>query len=116
MNSAKTGSGEYSATGPGYGGAALAELTSPSQTILVLENTNEDGSQKYALTKALADITFQGHLGTTNFLFGDGHVKSMRPNATVTNGLNMWDINPTRTPSSALTGKMGTEATRLAAG
>jgi prepilin-type processing-associated H-X9-DG protein len=42
---------------------------------------------------------FPGHLGTVNFLFCDGHVKAMKPIATITN-TNMWtveerDIAPT---------------------
>ena len=36
-----------------------------------------------------AAITFQGHLGTDNFLFCDGHVKSMKVTATAT-PTNMW--------------------------
>ena len=36
-----------------------------------------------------ANITFQGHLGTDNFLFCDGHVKSLKVSATAT-PTNMW--------------------------
>jgi prepilin-type N-terminal cleavage/methylation domain-containing protein/prepilin-type processing-associated H-X9-DG protein len=32
------------------------------------------------------------HLDTANFLFVDGHVKAMKPVATVANGNNMWDV------------------------
>ncbi len=34
-------------------------------------------------------ILFSGHLGTGNFLFTDGHVKSLRPTQTMT-PVNMW--------------------------
>jgi prepilin-type N-terminal cleavage/methylation domain-containing protein/prepilin-type processing-associated H-X9-DG protein len=34
--------------------------------------------------------TFAGHLGTANYLFADGHVKSMRPLQTVAGGYSMW--------------------------
>ena len=34
----------------------------------------------------------QGHLGTTNFLFMDGHVKSLKPTATGS-PICMWTIN-----------------------
>lgn len=32
---------------------------------------------------------FQGHLGTANYLFADGHVKALRPIATAST-INMW--------------------------
>jgi prepilin-type processing-associated H-X9-DG protein len=31
-----------------------------------------------------------GHLGTTNYAFVDGHVKSLRPQQTIGNDVNMW--------------------------
>jgi prepilin-type processing-associated H-X9-DG protein len=33
---------------------------------------------------------FTNHLGTTNFLFADGHVKALKPTATI--NPNMWTI------------------------
>jgi prepilin-type N-terminal cleavage/methylation domain-containing protein/prepilin-type processing-associated H-X9-DG protein len=37
-----------------------------------------------------ADCLWSGHLGTSNFLFMDGHVKSLRPTRTISGGVNMW--------------------------
>jgi prepilin-type processing-associated H-X9-DG protein len=38
------------------------------------------------------DIT--NHLGGTNYLFADGHVKALRPSKTLTPGsLNMWAVD-----------------------
>ena len=90
-------------------GAALGDITSPSQCILVSEysGTNTDPD-----TETATDAVFQGHLGTTNFLFADGHVKSMRPTLTV-QGTNMWSINSTNT-NGALAAQMGTQTTVLA--
>ena len=97
-------------TGAEGGGAALSVITAPSQCILVSENNKDkDGGDFYDLS----DSTFQGHLGTTNFLFADGHVKSMRPTLTV-QGTNMWDVDSTKAPSNALILLMGTETTNLA--
>ena len=90
------------------GGATLSELKAPSQTILVFENT--DAANLYNNAESKNEIEFQGHLGTTNFLFGDGHVKSMRPSLT-TQGVNMWDVDSTR--PSGYTSTMGAETTRL---
>ena len=97
-------------TGAEAGGASIAEIVSPSQCILVCENNRDKGGGDFY---DLADLTFQGHLGTTNFLFADGHVKSMRPTLTV-QGTNMWDINSTKAPSNGLITKMGDQTTNLA--
>lgn len=40
------------------------------------------------------DDLFAGHLGTSNFLFSDGHVKSLRPLRTVVIGSSSyWNLN-----------------------
>ena len=83
----------------GYGGgAALASIDAPAQLILVYENS---GTNPYSIQYDLANLAsnnfnFQNHLGTSNFLFGDGHVKSMRPTATGT-PINLWNITNTTT-------------------
>ena len=51
--------------------------------------------------------------GMANFLFADGHVKSMRPTLTV-QGTNMWDVDSTKAPSNGLITKMGDQTTNLA--
>ena len=92
------------------GGAALGSITSPSQTILIGENRKDRDAPNY---NTVGDVEFQGHLGTTNFLFADGHVKSMRPTLTV-QGVNMWDIDSKRTPLAGWVTRMGTQTTELA--
>ncbi len=82
---------------PVSGGAALAQLESSSQTILVLEHSDNANNADLYQVEDLAggsNTNFQNHLGMTNFLFADGHVKSLKPMATVT-GANMWTVNPT---------------------
>jgi prepilin-type N-terminal cleavage/methylation domain-containing protein/prepilin-type processing-associated H-X9-DG protein len=87
--------------------ASLSEIPMTSECILVAEF-----SQGRPFT---GDITnaewgdpawaFKGHLGTSNFLFCDGHVKSMKPLATAT-PKNLWsgeDDGPVANPSNGWT-------------
>ena len=67
---------------------SLAAINSVSTTIMIMEHTTRDRPDIYTATN-LEGI--QGHLGMTNFLYMDGHVKSLRPIATA-NGLCQWTI------------------------
>ncbi len=94
---------------------ALASLASPSTTLFVVENTSE--TEPFCWNPGKFTDTgnppkqFTNHLQTTNYLFGDGHVKSMKPSATATTTLNMWtnsnqtDTNPATpgAPASLIT-------------
>lgn len=80
---------------------ALASFTSPSTTILVheeaggsLEPMSYDAS-KFTGTNGSDNLpnNFTSHLGMTNFLFVDGHVKSLKPTATANIGVDMWTNN-----------------------
>ncbi|RYG70384.1 DUF1559 domain-containing protein [bacterium] len=75
-------------------GIALASVNEISRKILVSEKNNFnqetglgwddwDGNQ-------WVENGWAGHLGTSNYLFADGHVKSMRPINSVSNGFSMW--------------------------
>ena len=75
-------------------GMSLATINEVSRKIIVAEKNNNntetglgwddwDGNQ-------WRDNAFAGHLGTANYLFCDGHVKALRPTATVSNGFSMW--------------------------
>ncbi len=106
--------GDEGTTGQGMGGArpftgkdktvSLAAIGSVATTIAVCE-TNDQWDPKadnsaYLSNTANAKDNFQSHLGMTNFLFVDGHVKSLKPSATATSTVNMWtnsnntDTNP----------------------
>jgi len=79
------------------GGAALAQFASTSQTIVVFENANPNSANAdlyNASDLAPGNTPLQNHLGTTNFLFADGHVKSLKPLNTVAGGVNEWLMNP----------------------
>ncbi len=87
------------------GGQSLATFVAPSTTIMVIEyaaGNDQSGLMQIALpagTSESGDKLFAGHLSTSNYLFGDGHVKSLRPFATVdptaggSAAVNMWTID-----------------------
>jgi len=99
------------------GGAALAQFASTSQTILVLENgrpasTNAD--LYHAKDMVPGNTPLQNHLGTTNFLFADGHVKSLKPLNTVAGGVNEWLMNPVNaTVGTTLQDSLGVNQTAM---
>ena len=73
---------------------ALAALNDVAQTIVVAEENYglaEVGFGFSAGSFANPILSFQGHLQTCNFLFADGHVKSLKPTVTGT-PVNMWNI------------------------
>ena len=101
-------------TRPISGGASLAELVSSSQTILIFEHSDSSGNpDSYNITNLSSDIFFQNHLGTTNFLYADGHVKALKPFSTIT-GANSWTIDPVNNAApQALKDAMAFQQNRL---
>ena len=74
----------------------MSTVQSPATKILVGErlSANTNGTTAWNDwgdngSNGFRDEGFAGHLGTANYLFSDGHVKSLRPVATAT-PLNMW--------------------------
>jgi prepilin-type N-terminal cleavage/methylation domain-containing protein/prepilin-type processing-associated H-X9-DG protein len=71
---------------------AVAEMwRAPWVTIIIDRNNlsyNDSGTGGGTYT-AYSDLLFAGHLQTSNYLFADGHVKSMRPVQTGT-PTNLW--------------------------
>lgn len=76
----------------------LSQFPNTSQMIVLSESNKTNQEKDYWNPYVAASDTclYNGHLTTSNFLFLDGHVKAMRPYATVTaaNGgsgsTNMW--------------------------
>jgi prepilin-type N-terminal cleavage/methylation domain-containing protein/prepilin-type processing-associated H-X9-DG protein len=81
----------------------LAQIAAPATTIMVVEQTTSttQPSASYSDFNPLdpgnhGDTLFSGHLGTGNYLFCDGHVKALKPLATIpasiggTGTVNMW--------------------------
>jgi prepilin-type processing-associated H-X9-DG protein len=75
------------------GGAALASMTAPSELLLVMENNGSSTAGYIGTHISFTDGSdnFQNHLGVTNFLFCDGHVKAMKPRATIV-PVQMWNV------------------------
>ncbi len=82
-------------------GAALSQINSPAQLVLVSEHPNRDEPELYSLSAN--SLQFQGHLGMTNLLFADGHVKSMKVTATGS-PINLWNVNNTTAAGDATPG------------
>lgn len=84
---------------PDQGNAAinLNLFSAPGTTIAIVEaqgskrteyNIDQTGTCDPASSHA--SCLWAGHLGLSNFLFVDGHVKAMKPTATITSDRNMW--------------------------
>ncbi|RYG74987.1 DUF1559 domain-containing protein [bacterium] len=103
---------DYNGSGGAFGlrgvaGPSLADFVAPAGTIAVMETNivNDDFAMGYAYfngpisngTNGTGPAIFAGHMGTMNTLFCDGHVKSMKPLATLSTGnggtasVNMWN-------------------------
>jgi len=80
----------------GQAGSSIAQVDKPSQKLLVVEMRNQNW-EDYAspwwnsYPGNWVPAGFAGHMGTMNCLFADGHVKSLRPTATVAGGFSMWE-------------------------
>ena len=102
---ANTADGGYGVFGtlPANGDAAsLASVTTPASTIIVCEVTIPNTDWKINNTCCgFGTGLYAGHTSFSNFLFSDGHVKSMKPLSTITTAmggsgtLNLWDRNNT---------------------
>ena len=88
-----------------YAGISIAQMQSPSQIMIVLEGSH-DAAEPYTwqtvsnFVNQVSD-NFKGHLGTTNWLFADGHVKALKPSATGT-PVNMWTLEDDAAAPTAL--------------
>ncbi len=99
-------------------GAAISRFQETSRTILVLERVGTGGADEAkrpsfdggVTDMANTDRTFTNHLTTTNFLFADGHVKSLKPLATISatgTVFNMWSMDPNSAPPTNLVTNVG---------
>jgi prepilin-type N-terminal cleavage/methylation domain-containing protein/prepilin-type processing-associated H-X9-DG protein len=87
--------------------AALASLDSSATTLLIGEVTGANANdEKYyspvlQIAASATDSRLTNHLGMSNWLFADGHVKALKPTATI-RPLNMWVMNAqdTTTPGA----------------
>ncbi len=88
----------------------LSQFDTPATTLVVGEHISRNQPEYFVNgTIAAGSFDFTNHLGTTNFLFADGHVKAMKPSATFIP--NMWTVRednnnlPTVVKTSMLAGQ-----------
>jgi len=86
--------------------AALADIGSPTQLVLVTEARNRADPETWFSDNGTGSGNqqiFGGHLQTVNFLFADGHVKSMKASQTIPpSGVNMWSTTEATTVGDEL--------------
>jgi prepilin-type N-terminal cleavage/methylation domain-containing protein/prepilin-type processing-associated H-X9-DG protein len=81
---------------PDGGGIALSALQESAQTIQIHENvgtTNDPDVWNSQTSYSDGTVVLTNHLGMANFLFSDGHVKALKPMATI-GTVNMWSVAP----------------------
>ncbi len=91
----------------GFRSTPIVKAVEPSRTIVVAEFNYYSGNPAAAQVRSnIATVSGAGglaltnHLATTNFLFVDGHVKSLKPTSTLTGG-NLWALEPDNAPPLA---------------
>ena len=78
-------------TSSGGGPLALSKVNAPATRIMVSEGLHDYGFMypDWDNSGSIVGVGFAGHLGTSNYLFADGHVKALRPETTMT-PVNLW--------------------------
>lgn len=102
-------------TGNNGASASLSALASSAQIVLVGESGATWKFPEMNMDGAPADFAnnmFTGHLGQCNFLFADGHVKSLKPLATGT-PINMWTVEDDLVGPTSLTDRLGAWQAKL---
>jgi prepilin-type processing-associated H-X9-DG protein len=71
----------------------MSAVQSTATKIMVMEGSYNgtflSNSQNTWTGNIIRDRGFAGHLSTANYLYADGHVKAMKPTATM-RGINQW--------------------------
>jgi prepilin-type processing-associated H-X9-DG protein len=96
-----SGCGPFAAEG--YRTFNISEFASPATIIDLTEvyDANSPGATQNNSVDFMIDSVdfnnnlFAGHTGASNYLFVDGHVKSLRPSLTITTQANLWTIDNT---------------------
>jgi len=91
----------------------LAQLVSPATTIAVGETPTRQDPDYWVDNN---DMRMRGHTGFTNMLFADSHVKAMKPTATITATVDMWNVNNTLPGNTNLATFLASEQTNSADG
>jgi prepilin-type processing-associated H-X9-DG protein len=76
---------------------SLAQIVEPTRAIAVAEYKGTGNSANINSTSSgNGNLDPTNHLGSSNYLFVDGHVKALKPTATIRSG-NLWANDPTNT-------------------
>ena len=112
----QTVTGGNAPTGNDGQAASLAAIGSVAQVIIVGESGKDWEFPEMNIGAAAADVATSmftpGHLGNTNYLFVDGHVKALKPLATGT-PVNMWTIEDDGAGPTTLLDRLGAWQTKL---
>ncbi len=104
---------------------SLASIQTPSQSIMVMEYDSSipaygnpgNGANVQSVSYANGMWGPQNHLGLTNYLYADGHVKAQRPMQTIAGNANQWAADaaayPTGTTLTSLRTALETQQTRI---
>ncbi|RYX80935.1 DUF1559 domain-containing protein [bacterium] len=103
------------ATQDGGNAPSIAAFDSVATTVLVSEQNSGNADDKlFDAARMTATNGITNHLGTSCYLFADGHVKSLKPLGTISGGVNQWIINTqTNAPSPAWSAALGTAQQRM---
>ena len=101
-------------------GVPLSQITAPATVIDVGETASHHNDINVTSTNFVGttEYLFSGHTSLTNYLFCDGHVKSLRPFATIdaaaggSSAVNLWTID--NSPFSTLVTRSSTGTTDAA--
>ncbi|BCM93516.1 hypothetical protein IAD21_05407 [Abditibacteriota bacterium] len=93
-------------------GVSLADVQTPATTIMAFENAYDDLCYPDEGANWSKDRLFANHLSMGNYLYADGHVKSLRPMNTIAGGVNTWTRDNTIAPSAGLLAMLQSAETR----
>ena len=96
-------------------GIPVVLINNPATTISVFENrlTQPDVAVD---SSSYTDCLFAGHLTTSNYLYADGHVKALKPAATIVGSVSQWTRDNSLTGAAAGGNRQGdTSPTNLQA-
>ena len=98
FNGANDHKGEGVFSDFGTSGMSIAEFNAPTTTISVVEIGQWQAFCVSAVDRSpYKDTLWNNHLATGNYLFVDGHVKSLKAMATLTPTMNMWTRDNSQT-------------------
>jgi len=98
----------------GLSPTSIASIASTAQLMIVMESGGPRNDPEMYNTTDIQNVGFQNHLTFTNFLFADGHVKSLKPLATApsTTGVNEWNVANSPAPQG-LVDALGVAQTKM---